>query len=148
MLTITKNGNVGIGTREPSYTLDVAGNIRATGWASDSDRRLKLDITPIDSSLQKITQLQGVYYKWNTKKYPEKNFSEEKQIGLIAQEVETVLPELVHTDSDGYKSLSYDKLSAVLIEAVKELRKENDALLKRIESLELRSEEGYQKNSQ
>ncbi len=65
-----------------------------------------------------------MYYNWDRKKWPQKKFSEAKQIGLIAQDVETVVPEVVNTDNEGYKSLSYDKLTAVLIEAVKEQQKE------------------------
>jgi hypothetical protein len=120
---IKYTGNVGIGTSNPTEMLDVAGNIRATGTITPSDLRLKTNITPIPSALSKIESLQGVYYNWNREKYPERNFSDEKQIGLIAQDVEKVIPEVVHTDAEGYKSMSYDKLTAVLIEAVKEQQK-------------------------
>ena len=64
------------------------------------------------------------------------NFPGGKQVGFIAQEVEKVLPEVVSTDSEGYKSVSYDKFSAVLVEAVKELKKENDELKARLLKLE------------
>ena len=70
------------------------------------------------------------------KSFPQRNFPDTRQIGLIAQDVEKVLPELVHTDSDGYKSLSYDKLTAVLVEAVKELKAQNEKLQARVEALE------------
>jgi hypothetical protein len=92
----------------------------ATTNCSSSDRRFKTSITPISSALAKIESLSGVYYNWNREAFPDRNFSDSKQIGLIAQDVEKIIPEVVHTDSDGYKSLSYDKLTAVLIEAVKE----------------------------
>jgi hypothetical protein len=69
-----------------------------------------------------------VYYNWDRAKWPKKNFTEGKQVGLIAQEVEKVVPEVVNTDKEGYKSLSYDKLTAVLIEAVKEQQKEIETL--------------------
>lgn len=58
------------------------------------------------------------------------------QIGVIAQEVETVFPELVHTDKEGYKSVSYSNLVAPLIEAVKELKQQNETLNNRVEALE------------
>jgi uncharacterized coiled-coil protein SlyX len=64
--------------------------------------------------------LQGVAFQWDKDKVNGAGYKTGKQIGLIAQEVEKVLPELVHTDSKGYKTLSYDKLVPVLIEAIKE----------------------------
>ena len=70
-----------------------------------------------------------------TEEYPEKNFSIEKQIGLIAQDVEKVFPELVVTDSEGYKSVAYQNLVAVLIEAVKEQQKSINQLKKEVELL-------------
>lgn len=72
--------------------------------------------------------LQGVSYNWNIKDFPENGFSNETQIGLIAQDVEKIIPELVNTNDDGYKAVSYEKLTAVLIEAIKELKSENDDL--------------------
>ncbi len=86
-----------------------------------SDRRFKEDIEPIASALEKVTGLRGVTFAWNRKDYPQRFFSDEPQIGLIAQDVEPVIPEVVRTDADGYKSITYDKLTAVLIEAVKEM---------------------------
>jgi hypothetical protein len=112
ILGCSDNGNV-----------SVPGNLCAGTTTCPSDRRYKTDITPIDSSLSKVSKLQGVYYNWDRKKWPQKNFSENKQIGLIAQDVEKVVPEVVNTDKEGYKSLSYDKLTAVLINAMKEMEK-------------------------
>jgi hypothetical protein len=123
---VVVSGYVGIGTTTPSERLSVSGNICASGsitgnsTSCPSDRRYKTSITPLDSSLSKVSKLQGVSYKWDRAKFPQKNFPEGKQVGLIAQDVEKVIPEIVNTDKDGYKSLSYDKLTALLIEAVKE----------------------------
>jgi hypothetical protein len=89
-----------------------------------SDRRFKQNIKPIASALDKVTKLQGVSFTWNTKEYPRKFFTEEPQIGLIAQDVEPVIPEAVLTDKEGFKSVTYDKLTAVLIEAVKEMKQQ------------------------
>ncbi len=102
-------------------------------WSS-SDQRWKKNITPIPNALNKVAQLNGVNFNWKTDEYPEKNFSEGRQTGLIAQEVEKVLPELVHTDKEGYKSVSYDKITAVLIEAVKELKTEHQARIGQLEA--------------
>jgi len=104
------------------------------GYGSYSDIRLKKNISPIANALNKVTQMQGVHFNWKTDEYPDKHFSKGKQTGLIAQEVEKILPELVHTDKEGYKSVSYDKITAVLIEAVKELKAEHQTKIKQLEA--------------
>jgi hypothetical protein len=127
------NGNVGIGTAspDPSYKLDVNGNIRAAGWASNSDLRWKENIEPIEDSLDLVTQLRGVTYEWI-----DKSKGDGQQLGVIAQEVEEVFPQVVRTDNIGYKSVEYSKLVAPLIEAVKTLKSENDELKKRLAAVE------------
>jgi hypothetical protein len=95
-----------------------------TGSGCCSDRRFKQNVKPIASALEKITKLQGVTFTWNRKEYPQRFFTDAPQIGLIAQDVETVIPEVVLTDEEGFKSIAYDKLTAVLIEAVKEMKQE------------------------
>jgi hypothetical protein len=91
-----------------------------------SDRRYKQNVKPIVAALDKVIKIQGVTFNWNQKDYPNKFFTDEPQIGVIAQDVETVIPEVVHTDNDGFKTVEYDKLTAVLVEAVKELKKRID----------------------
>jgi hypothetical protein len=91
------------------------------GVTHPSDKRYKTDITPIDNAIDKINRMNGVKFNWKREAFPDKNFSADPQIGLIAQEVEAVLPEVVKTDDQGYKSLAYNKLIAVLVEAIKEL---------------------------
>ena len=115
-------GNVGIGTTHPSYKLDVRGTIRGYN-VSPSDVRWKTNIHTIENSLEKISKIRGVSYEW---KEPLKGTG--KQIGLIAQEVEKVFPEVVSADNKGYKSVAYAQLVGPLVEAVKELKKENDRL--------------------
>ncbi len=127
--TIFMNGwQVGINTIDPKQALDVHGNIAVYGVYHTSDRRWKKDIEPLRNSLEKVSKLQGVSYKWDTENHPEMEFNGDEQIGFIAQDVEPIIPELVTTDDDGYKSVSYEKMTAVLVEAVKELKAENDAL--------------------
>ena len=104
------------------------------GYWSGSDFRWKKNISPIADALKKVTQMQGVHFNWKTDEYPDKHFSQGQQTGLIAQEVEKVLPELVHTDKEGYKSVSYDKITAVLIEAVKELKADHQAKIEQLEA--------------
>lgn len=93
-----------------------------TGSGCCSDRRFKQNITTIASALDKVIKLQGVTFVWDRASFPDRNFPEGKEIGLIAQEVEPIVPEVVQTDAEGYKSVSYDKLTALLIEAVKEMK--------------------------
>lgn len=84
-----------------------------------SDQRWKTEIEPLGKSLEAIKKLNGVSYLWNRDKFPEKAFNEGRQIGLIAQDVEKILPEVVNTDKDGYKSIAYSQIVPLLIEAVK-----------------------------
>ena len=93
---------------------------------------------PLTFSLDKVSSLRGVSYEWDRVSFPDRNFPEGKQIGLIAQEVEDIIPEVVSTDNEGYKSLAYDRLVAVLVEAVKEQKDLVYEHRKRIESLESR----------
>ncbi|NIA28741.1 MAG: hypothetical protein GWP06_02365 [Actinobacteria bacterium] len=129
-IVITDSGRVGIGKSNPHYALDVEGTIRGEN-VSPSDVRLKKDIIAIDNALERVVSLRGVNFRWRSGKK-----ENDLQIGLIAQEVEAVFPEAVSTDEDGYKSIAYDKLVAPLIEAIKELKIENDKLRQRIEALE------------
>ena len=135
LLTILSGGNVGIGYTTTNYKLDVNGIIRGSN-VSASDQRWKKDITTLDNSLDKIAALRGVSYEWKRNEFPDKNFSEGTQIGVIAQEIESVFPELVSEDNEGYKSVSYSNLVAPLIEAVKELKQQNETLNNRVEALE------------
>lgn len=91
-------------------------NIGITGTITEtSDRRLKENITPISNALDIINNISGVKYnKINTPKITE--------IGFIAQEIEEYLPEVVQTDADGYKSINYTRIVALLVEAIKELK--------------------------
>ena len=98
-----------------------------------SDVRMKKNIKPLNASLNKISMLEGVSFDWKTTEYTDQGLSDDKQIGLLAQDVEKVLPELVRTGSDGYKAIAYSKLTAVLVEAVKELKSENETLKGKLE---------------
>lgn len=140
------NGYVAIGNTAPTQMLDVSGTIRVRGMGTgavagtvsrttdgtlitgSSDIRLKDDIQPLLNSLQKVLQLQGVSFRWKTD--PQKR----KAIGLVAQDLEKVFPELVFTnENDGYKGINYAELTAVLIEAIKELKTEVECLKAEVE---------------
>jgi hypothetical protein len=129
-ITIMENGNIGMGSLTPSVRLQVAGDIIANSIAGSSDARFKTNISPIENPLQKVLQLRGVNFDWKTTEFPTRSFSENRSVGFIAQEVEKVLPEVVQTEknTEGYKSVQYDKVVALLVEAIKEQQKQIDSL--------------------
>jgi hypothetical protein len=100
-----------------------------------SDAKFKKEVRTIGDALDKVSRLRGVEFEWRRDEFPQRGFGEGKQVGLIAQEVEAVMPELV-ADGGGGKSVEYPNLVAVLIEAVKELKAQNDALHERVDALE------------
>jgi hypothetical protein len=122
----------------PTVRINAGGNIIAAGSitanGNPSDRRLKRDIQPLaGDTLEKVAHLRGVTYHWSDAYREVANFAytDRPQIGVVAQEVEKEFPELVTTVGTGksaYKTVAYDKLSAVLLESVKELREQNQQL--------------------
>jgi len=120
---LTVNGKMRIGSMgSSSYRLYVNGSSYATGSWVSSDKRYKEDIQNVDSALDKIKQIEGVSYKFKQKEVNGLNFSELKgktHIGLIAQDLEKVLPELVQKDENGYYAVNYDGLIPVLVEGIK-----------------------------
>ena len=96
------------------------GNISCVDLDETSDVRLKQSIAPILNALDKVTALRGVRYEWKRQDRSELGRDESSQVGFIGQEVEAVCPELVATDSEGYKSLNYSRMTAILVEAIKE----------------------------
>lgn len=112
-----------------------------------SDQRLKTDLATLQNSLQRVSHLQGFNYHWI--KHPTMGL----QTGLMAQEVQRIFPELVHTDSEGYLSVNYVGLIPHLVEAVKELQTQNKALeaqlttVKQLEQRLLQLEASLNQNS-
>ena len=119
-MVITNGGNVGIGINSPGTKLHVNGNIVAMGTVTPSDIRYKKNIVPVDNALKKIMSLSGYYYFFRTNEFPDMDFDTERQIGIIAQQVESVLPEVVTTLRNGYKTVDYPKLIPLLIQGIKE----------------------------
>ena len=134
---INSSGNVGIGTSSPSVRLQVAGDIIANSIAGSSDNRFKTNVLAIENPLQKVLKLRGVTFDWKTKEFPNRMFSENRAIGFIAQEVEQVIPEVVQTENstEGFKSVQYDKVVALLVEAIKEQQKQIEQLQQKIKEL-------------
>jgi hypothetical protein len=114
--------------------IGVNGDINAGGdivaFAS-SDIRLKNNIKPIESPLEKISKINGCEFEWNAEL---QTIYSGKDYGVIAQEIEEVFPELVQTRENGYKAVKYDKLVSVLIEGIKELTKQVEYLKTKIEN--------------
>ncbi len=96
---------------------------------ASSDRRLKNEITPISEPLQKINQIGGYSFTWNEEK---QNIYKGKDYGVIAQEIEEILPELVGTRENGFKAVKYDKLVSLLIEGIKDLSKQVEELKEKV----------------
>ncbi len=148
-LFLQNGGNVGVNTNNPTEQLDIDGNMRIRSVASGafkyalslanngvlttstSDRRLKENISNIRQPLEKILSLRGVTYNWKSDE------TKELRIGLIAQEVEEIVPELVFTNElDGYKGVHYQEVVALLIEAIKEQHLEIEIQHKKMNLME------------
>jgi hypothetical protein len=119
-MSISNSGNVGIGLSTPQTKLHVNGSIVAMGTITPSDIRYKRNIVPVDNALKKIMLLSGYYYSFKMDEFPDMSFDAKRQIGVIAQEVEKVLPEVVITLQNGYKTVDYPKLIPLLIQGIKE----------------------------
>ena len=145
---VIRGMNIGIGTDDPIYAMDVVGDIYASGTINcsgsatcmneGSDKRLKDNIDLISSPIDKLKMIRGVSYTWKETSEDKKS-TVSKQYGVLAQEVEKVLPELVSEMKNGYKSVSYTRLVPVLIEAVKEQQNMIDSQKKEIAALKAES---------
>jgi len=121
-------------TVDSSGNLSVSGEIRATGDVIayySSDERFKDNIQPIQDSLYKISKIGGYEYDWNDKQ----STYEGHDVGVIAQEIHKVLPEVVTEREDGYLAVKYEKVVPLLIESIKELKQEVDDIKKNCKCL-------------
>ena len=99
--------------------LTVTQNVVANAFVTSSDERLKKNIININDALDRIGNLRGVFYEWRTDEHPEK--MKGKEVGVIAQDFLTVLPEVLAKDKNDYYMVDYTRVVGLLIEAVKEM---------------------------
>ena len=125
-------------------SLPHAGQISGAGHNSNNDLHFYLngDINlalknGIGNALDRVLGLRAVVFKWRTEEYADEGFPEGEHFDGIAQEAEEVLPEIVKEGHDGEKSVAYAEIIPVLIESIRELKVENDALKDRIAALEV-----------
>jgi len=119
-LALDPTAYVAVGSAVAPEKLFVDGNICATGFIGPcSDARYKKNVEPIADAGQILAALRGVRFDWRRDEFPDKHFADRLQLGLIAQEVMEVAPEVVSRGMDGYYSVDYSRLVPVLIEALK-----------------------------
>lgn len=124
---ISEESYIGLGTKWPSVKLDVNGGVQGTSaYSAASDRRLKKNIQNITQTdaLQVLNKLQGVTFDWKAKFIENKEYEidVENNPGFIAQQVEMILPQLVSTNKQKYKSVKYSGVIPYLVEAIKNLQ--------------------------
>ena len=137
---LNNTGNVIISGKSLSVTTSgtgtlstTAGEIHAGGDIvafSTSDARLKANPTPIKGALAKLDSINGITFDWK-EGYSDIHSRSGHDVGVLAQEVEAVLPEVVTTRDSGYKAVNYEKIVPLLIEAIKELNQKVDELSKK-----------------
>ena len=135
-------GNVGIGTTNPVYTLQVAGSVAgSSAYVNTSDERYKKNIAPLQFGLDEIEQLQPVTFQW---KDPRDPGMEGQQIGFIAQDVEKILPSVVLTEDnpEKTKAMKYSEIIPVLVKAMQEQQTKIDEQQKEIDALKQTAKQG------
>jgi hypothetical protein len=135
-VTVTSDGRVGIGVTTPAVTflLSVNGQAGKPGggsWAVFSDERLKQDIEPMSGTLDRLLALRGYEFEYTQDAIERGLGAEGPQIGLLAGEVEDVFPDWVGENPDGMKYISERAHTALLVEALRDLRAEKDAQIQR-----------------
>ena len=105
----------------------VTGSVTALYYDHTSDLRLKTDIHPVENALDRLLSINGVEFKWKK--------DGREDMGVVAQNVATVFPNVVHTNGAGIKSVEYDSLVAPIIESIRELKAKNDGLSSEIKDM-------------
>jgi hypothetical protein len=157
---IKSDGKVGIGEYQPDYKLEVLGNVGASAFITTSDERLKTEIKPLESSIDKIIKLNPISFKYSAEEFKLKKSIEAKEntdisdsiyieldsvdlafcnntkFGFSAQEIQEVYPELVIADTYGYLSIDYNGIIPILVNAIKEQQELITRLSERLAKLE------------
>ena len=131
-MTLNSSGGLGVGV-SPASTAGIIEAANDVIAFSSSDIRFKENVTPISDALFKIQQIRGVEFDWISDK--EHHAYDGHDVGVIAQEVEKVLPEVVATRDSGYKAVKYEKMMPLLIEAIKEQQEQIEKLKQQIEEI-------------
>lgn len=119
-----------------SGDVTVSGVVTAAGHVTVSDSRYKKNIATLEKPLEKLLNLRGVSFKWDSDKHAQFRNLPGTQVGFIAQEVNKVLPETVFKNEDGYLGVSYNAIVPLLVEAVKEQQQLIEELKKEVGSIE------------
>lgn len=131
------NGRMGIRRDATTNALEVGGEASkstAGSWIGNSDARLKKNIQPISNALNTLLQLQGVNFEWNDNKTGYERPAGE-QLGFTAQNVKEVFPGMVSTDAQGYLQTAYGTYDPLIVEAIRELKNENESLKKELDAI-------------
>ncbi|GIW64534.1 MAG: hypothetical protein KatS3mg092_0467 [Patescibacteria group bacterium] len=128
---VVETGNVGIGTTNPgTYKLYVVGTAYSTGGWQTSDIRLKNKIEDLDNVLDKIKNLETFKFTWKKDQYPDKGLPDGAHLGISAQQIQQVFPELVNYDNEGFLAVDYAGLSVINLKAIKEQQNQIENLNK------------------
>ena len=128
IVTNTYN-RVGIGTSTPAYNLDIAGTAQASTFQTSSDERFKSNVLPLTGVLPKLNNIHPVSFDWSDLYKTLGRATPGRQVGLIAQDVEKVFPELVSSlGAERYRDIDYGRMSAILLQAIKEQQAELETL--------------------
>jgi hypothetical protein len=127
-LDMSEGGNAQFLKNISGSQIEASGDVIAFG---SSDKRLKDNIQPITEPLWKVSQIGGYTFDWNDKQ----DTYEGHDVGVVAQEIHKVLPEVVAERSNGYLGVKYEKIVPLLIESIKELKKEVDDIKQKCDCL-------------
>ena len=131
-----QTSSLGVGTAASGTSGEIRATNEVTAYYS-SDERLKNNIRTIDNALYKLKKIRGVMFNWNDEVVEQrggedKYFVRKQDTGIIAQDVEQVLPEVVATRKDGYKAVRYEKMAGLIIQAINELADEVEEIKQRL----------------